>query len=385
MLDLIIRNLAQRKIRTGLTIFGITLSIFAVITMGGMSEYFNHTVDKSISLTADKIRVMPEGSGFRGGALDESKVSEVKRVPGVSDAYGILSTTLDPENMELVGGDLVFGIPPKKQQILMKDAKLTSGRFLVPDDEYKAVIGSSIAKEFNLKVGDKLEIKSKKAPRTKSMIYTKNFTVVGILEYTGSFFDTVVQIPLENAQKFYGLEDSISFIHAIPNPNIDPENLAMIIELSVSNVKTFSPQQIKNQIESSLIVFSLITLSTAILASIIGALSVVNTMMMSVSERTKEFGIMKAMGAETKDILLMTIGEATLIGILGGFLGSLSGVTFIYFLNDYLASKGTVLFIITPRLFIIAILFATLLGILSGTYPAYRAAKMSPMQALRYE
>ncbi len=86
--------------RTGLTIFGIALGIFAVVVMGGMSEHMNLTFDRSMSLTADKIRVMPEGTF--GGSLDESKIREVKRVPGVADAFGLLIMPLDPENLGML-------------------------------------------------------------------------------------------------------------------------------------------------------------------------------------------------------------------------------------------------------------------------------------------
>lgn len=94
---------------------------------------------------------------------------------------------------------------------------------------------------------------------------------------------------------------------------------------------------------------------------------------------------MKALGAQTQDILFMTMGEAAIMGALGGICGIIGGGALVYYLNDYLASKGTVLFSVTPRLLVIAIVFSTLLGVLSGLYPAYRAAKMSPMEALRYE
>ena len=221
--------------------------------------------------------------------------------------------------------------------------------------------------------------------RAASVTHIRNFTVVGVLEYTGSFFDNSVQIPLDRAQKFYKRGDTVSMILAIPDPNTDPEDLTKRIGLSVEKVTTFSPSELRKQIEQSLIVFSLITISAAVLAAIIGSLSVMNTMLMSVSERTREFGLMKAMGAETRDILFMTMGEAALMGILGGIFGIIGGEALVYYLNDYLASRGTILFAITPRLLIIAIVFATLLGVLSGTYPAYRAAKMSPMEALRYE
>jgi putative ABC transport system permease protein len=384
MFDLILKNTTQRKLRTGLTIFGIALGIFAVIVMGGMSEHFNITFDKSISLTADKIRVLPEG-GFFGASLNESKAREVKRVPGVLDAYGLLQASLDPESLGFFGGDVIIGIQPEKQDSLMRDTKLTSGRLLVSGDGYRAVLGSSVAREFNLKVGDDINIKSKRVLRTQSITHERNFTVVGIMEYTGSFFDNGVMVPLNRAQKFYDLGDTVSFILAVPDPKTDPDDLAKRIELNVEKVKTFSPTELKKQIEQSLVIFSLITVSAAVLAAIIGGLSVMNTMLMSVSERTKEFGLMKALGAETRDILFLTMGEAAIMGILGGIFGIIGGGALVYYLNDFLASRGTVLFTITPRLLVIAMVFATLLGVISGTYPAYRAAKMSPMEALRYE
>ena len=384
MFDLILKNITQRKLRAGLTVFGIALGILAVIVMGGMSEHFNMTFDKSISLTADKIRVFPE-IGFGGGDLNDSKSREVKRVTGVADAYGILQAALDPESLGFFGGDTVIGVQPEKQLSLLKDTQVTDGRFLAVGDGYRAVLGSSVAREFNLKAGDELQIKSKRVQRASSITHTRNFTVVGIMEYTGSFFDNSVIIPLDIAQKFYDRGDTVSFILAVPDPDTDAEDLSKRIELNVEKIKTFSPEQLRKQIEQSLVIFTLITISAAVLAAIIGGLSVVNTMLMSVSERTKEFGLMKAMGAETKDILFMTMGEAALMGILGGICGIIGGGALVYYLNDYLASRGTVLFSITPRLLVIAIVFSTFLGVLSGLYPAYRAAKMSPMEALRYE
>ncbi len=383
MFDLILRNFGQRKLRTGLTIFGIALGIFAVIVMGGMSEHFSVTVERSISLTADKIRVLPE-VGLFGASLNESKANEVKRIPGISDAYGLLQSPLDPDSLGF-GGDMVIGIPPEKMESALKDTKLTEGRSLISGDNYRAVLGSNIAREFNLRVGDDIEIRSKKPGRAKSITNVRNFTVVGVMEYTGSFFDGGVIIPLDAAQKLYNRGDTVSFILAVPENDVDTEEVARRIELNVEKVKTFSPAELKAQIEQSLIIFTLITISAAVLAAFIGGLSVMNTMLMSVSERTREFGLLKALGAETQDILFMTMGEAALMGVAGGIIGIAGGGTLIYFLNGYLASKGTVLFDITPRLLVISMFFATGLGIISGTYPAYRAAKMSPMEALRYE
>lgn len=383
MFDLIIRNLTQRKLRAGLTVFGIALGIFAVVVMGAMSENFNLTFERSISLTADKIRVFPQ-AGFFGGGLPESVVREVKTVPGVADAYGIIQAPLEPGEIGFFGGNMVVGIPPEKIKLTMKDTKI-EGRYLVPGDSYRAMLGSGVAREFNLKVGDKIEVKTRRTQRGVSELTSRNFTVVGIFEYTGSFFDNVVQIPLDRAQELYNLEKTVTMILAVPASNTDANDLARRIELSVKGISTISPEELRRQIEQALVVFTLITLSAAILAAIIGGLSVMNTMLMSVSERTREFGLLRALGAETKDILFMTMGEAAVMGVIGGVLGIIWGGAMVYYLNDYLAARGVTLFTITPRLLLIAIIFAVSLGVTSGTYPAYRAAKMSPMEALRHE
>ncbi|NJD78644.1 MAG: ABC transporter permease [Candidatus Methanoperedens sp.] len=381
MFDVIIRSLTQRKMRTGLTIFGIALGIFAVVVMGGMSEHLNMTYDKSIELLSSNIMVQPDGSSI----LDESKIRQIKRVPGVKDAYGVLYTALDPEKSGGAfggPGDFVNGIHPEKQ---IKDLKLTSGRYLVPGDEYKAVIGSSIARKFNLRVGDELEIKSKRMKGSSSISHTRNVTVVGIQEYSGTMFDTSVSMPLEAAQKFYKMENTVSIIYAEPASGADSSLLAKRIDLNVEKVKSQSPEQLRKDIEAQLVFISLITISAAVLAAIIGGLSVMNTMLMSVSERTKEFGLLKALGAERKNILFMTMGEAALIGVIGGITGIAAGGVLADILNKSFESQGSALFAITPRLMAIGLLFAVSLGVICGTYPAYRATKMSPMEALRYE
>ncbi|HEY9205745.1 MAG TPA: ABC transporter permease [Candidatus Methanoperedens sp.] len=384
MFDLIIRSLTQRKMRTGLTIFGITLGIFAVVVMGGMSEYMNIYVDRSIKLMANDIVVNPDGTAGGSGTLDESKIRQIRRIPGVKDAHGVLYTALDPEagGGGFGPGDFVSGVLPEKQ---LTDLKLTSGRYLVPGDEYNAVVGSSIARKFNLKVGDELEIKSKRMKGSSSISHTRNVTVVGIMEISGTFFDTSVNMPLDAAQKFYKMENTVSFIYAEPAPGTDSSLLAKRIDLSVEKVKSKSPEQLTKDIEGSLVFFRLITISAAVLAAIIGGLSVMNTMLMSVSERTKEFGLLKALGAERKTILFMTIGEAALIGLIGGITGIAAGSVVVHFLNKSFEAQGSVLFAITPRLVVAGLLFAISLGIICGTYPAYRATKMSPMEALRYE
>jgi putative ABC transport system permease protein len=380
--DLILRNVTQRKIRTGLTVFGIALGIFAIMVMGGMSEYFNRSADRGLDLMSDKIYIVSE-SGFFGGSLEDSMVSKARHIPGVFDAYGLLYLPYDMESLGMFGA-FVVGLAPEKQELTLKEIKLTEGRLLAPGDSYRAVVGSNVARQFSLDVGDELEIKSKKVQRASTITTARNFTVVGAMEFTSTDFDYMIIIPLDIAKKFYEMDDQLTYIWAVPEEGVDAEDLSRRIELGVENIKTISPQELRKQSEQMLMVMNLITISAAVLAAIIGGLSVMNTMLMSVSERTREFGLMKAMGAEVRDIILLTMGESALMGILGGIIGIAGGSIFIYFMNEYLATMGTVLFAITFRLVIISLLFATLLGTVSGILPAYRAAKMRPMEAMKY-
>jgi putative ABC transport system permease protein len=380
--DLILRNVTHRKMRTGLTVFGIALGIFAIMVMGGMSEYFDRHANRGLDLMSDKIYIVPE-SGFFGGGLVDSMVSKVRRIPGVFDAYGLLWMPYDMESLGMFGA-FVVGIAPDKQELTLKDIKLTQGRLLVPGDSYRAVVGSNVARQYNLNVGDELEVKSKKVQRTSTITSVRNFTVVGIMEFTSSDFDYIIGIPIDIAKKFYEMDDQLTYIWAVPEEGVDGEELSRRIELGVENIKTISPQELRKQSEQVLMVMNLITISAALLAAIIGGLSVMNTMLMSVSERTREFGLMKAMGAEVRDILLLTMGESALMGVLGGIIGVVGGSIFIYFMNEYLASMGTVLFAVTYRLVAVSFIFATFLGTVSGILPAYRAAKMRPMEAMKY-
>jgi putative ABC transport system permease protein len=370
MLDLIIRNITNRKVRSALTVCGIALGIFAVIVMGAMSENFHQTFERSMSVTSDKIRVFAE-SGVFGGGLSDDKVSDVLRVAGVKDAYGILMTTFDEDKMGM-SGKQVLGVPPEKSSVALYPVELKGGRFLTPGDSYQVVVGNNIKREYDLQIGSKFKI------------HDKYFTVVGILDYTGSIFDNAVIVPLKTAQRLYNVDNSISYIFAVPDERVDAEMLSKRIELSVKGTSTLSPGELAEQARQSFMIFSVITISSGLLAAIIGGLCVMNTMLMSVAERTREFGILRAIGAETQDILLLTLGESSSMGLFGGIMGILVGIGAVYAMNAWLVKTRIMLFLITPRLLVIAMIFALLIGALSGLYPAYRASKMSPMEALKH-
>ena len=123
----------------------------------------------------------------------------------VKDAYGLLMTTFDEDKMGMTGKQ-ILGVPPEKSSVALYPVELKSGRFLNPGDSYQVVVGSNIKREYQLQTGSKFKI------------HEKYFTVVGILDYTGSIFDNAVIIPLIIAQDLYNVSTSLIFISAQTRP-----------------------------------------------------------------------------------------------------------------------------------------------------------------------
>jgi putative ABC transport system permease protein len=167
------------------------------------------------------------------------------------------------------------------------------------------------------------------------------------------------------------------------NHGVNLDNLADTINNQVSGVKATKPSTIVNSFKSGGALFTAITTGAALLALIVGGLSVINTMLMAVTERVREIGLKKAVGAHTRHILREYLLEATLIGAIGGTIGLLLGWGITSLVNAATAASNLSLFLVSWRLVIIAIAFSVGLGAIAGIIPALRASRMDPVRALR--
>jgi putative ABC transport system permease protein len=164
------------------------------------------------------------------------------------------------------------------------------------------------------------------------------------------------------------------------------DKIAARINTQVDGVKALKPSDIVNGFKQGSLVFTGVATAAAVIALIIGGLSVVNTMFMAVAERVREIGLKKAVGATTVNVMGEFLLEATFIGVVGGLLGYGLGVAVVVIRNVFFpAADGSTLFLITPTLTVIAIGFATVLGAAAGVLPAWRAASLDPVIALRNE
>jgi putative ABC transport system permease protein len=381
-----IRNILRRKLRTGLTILGIVIGVFALTVMGALAEKLNVLVDGGDEYFRTRVFVFDAGaaSGFQASnrPITRDLVDQIEAVDGVERASPVLQTLLDPDE---IGGfdipELLTGIEPETWYDPSVDLRVDAGRLLSAGERGVAVIGADLAERYGKRVGDQIEIRG------------RSFEIVGVLERTLTFPDKIAYVPLRDAQEIYvesvpqGLDyrtdELATQIEVFPDDIAQADVVAAAIEEVVDGVRTVTPDQVAEQIGQASVVFNLIIVGASVIAVIVGGLSVINTMVMTVSERVREIGVKKAVGARTGAILGEFITEATLLGAIGGLIGLSAGALLVVILNAQTAGSGTTVFLITPMLLLRSFVFATVLGALAGIYPAFRAARLDPVQALR--
>jgi putative ABC transport system permease protein len=170
-----------------------------------------------------------------------------------------------------------------------------------------------------------------------------------------------------------------------PDPGIEPETLAARIEAAVPEVAAMTGKDFDEQIGSATAILNSILVGIALISLAVGGPSVINTMAMSIAERTREIGIKRAIGGSRFRIVRELVTEAAIIGFIGGATGLALGAVVVQLANESGRASGTVLFEMTIGTAVSAVLFSTILGAVAGFFPAIHAARLDPVTALRYE
>jgi putative ABC transport system permease protein len=257
------------------------------------------------------------------------------------------------------------------------------GRAIKTGENGVAVVGADMVKKLNAKVGQNITVRG------------ETFKVVGIMDKTLTAPDSEVVVSMHDMQNLYVKQLPVMLRDKV-DPNTvatgltvyikkgqNPETVAKRINKQFPNFTATGPKAFKEQVANSMKIFTSIIFGIALISLLVGGLSVVNTMTMAVSERTREIGIRKAIGATSKAIVRQFLAESAVISLSGGLLGLLFGAGFVAMAN--MGNAGTPLFLLTFRLVAGSLSFALVLGLLSGLYPSYHAARMNPVSALRYE
>ena len=388
-----LRDLARRPVRTTLTILGITIGIWALVVFGSMANKINAMVEGGSSYYADKLSLSDStGSlgGFSSAPMSLTIADTVAKVDGVDVVRPAVMMLMDDQ-----ASTVQMGVPPMITGAVAGSdegretfvTNVAQGRKLTPADEgqHVTVLGSDISRKYDKHVGDLMSLKG------------EAFQVVGVLEPTLTAPDQAAEVPLQAAQELYVLTlppmvrenlapaDIATTMTVYPKPGVNPEDLAQRIEAQVPNVAATTGKDFDKQIGSAMSVLNAILVGIALISLAVGGLSVVNTMAMSIAERTREIGIKRAIGGSRTRIVRELVVEAGLIGFLGGAVGLILGAAVVYLANEAGRSSGTVLFDLTAGTAVVAILFSTILGAVAGFVPALHAARLDPVSALRYE
>jgi putative ABC transport system permease protein len=394
----IVRNLARRKLRSTLTILGIVIGIFALTTMGSMAAHFNALLDGGVKYFGSSIQIGPPDG--QASILPMSKIEELKRVEGVDavfPGYGFAAKPGDTTTVSFGVPDTIVSHDPAENRYATITTTYAQGHDLTATSRGEVVLGSTIANEFKKKVGDSIDLPVRPKDARPDFV-NHAFAVVGVLNTTQTAPDTFAYISVADAQMLFkeslpvAIRDTLDTttvaqsLTAFGKPGTSLAELDRIadrINHEVTGVKATKPSALVNSFKAGGATFTAITTAAAVLALVIGGLSVVNTMIMAVTERFREIGLKKAVGAHTGHILREYLLESTLIGLLGGAIGYALGVALTNLLNLAGKSSNLELFLITPALTAIALGFAVALGALAGVIPAFRAARLDPVTALR--
>jgi ABC-type antimicrobial peptide transport system permease subunit len=368
---MILKNLFRRKGRTILTILGISIGVIAIIVLGavakGIKTGFAAMTQGS---QADLVISQAESLSALVSSVDEAVADELHALPGVADVDGMLYTNALLDNTTYL---IVFGYDP--DGFAIAHFRIVEGQALAEARGARGkplILGRRAAESMDVHVGDTLRITG------------SAFRVVGIYETGNGFEDAAVVVPLQEAQTLALQPHRVSVLYVkLDDPSKADQLRARIKrrfrDLSVSTSAGFASQ------EELLELLDGIAMAVAGLAVVIGGIIMTNTLWMSVFERTREIGVLRSLGWRRWRVMGMILGEAIVLALLGGLLGSGLGMLALVAIS----SSGSVLGIfgsqLTPDLFGRAFVTVLALGLVGGAYPAWWASRLLPVEALQYE
>jgi len=427
---LAIRSIKSRSVRSWLTVIGVLIGITAVVALISMGQGVQRAIHQQFEkIGYDLILVMPRFSGGFGGPEGEQQgrpieLSVLSQLPGIKAFAPLLTRTLPVETPKMEGFLRVTGLTAEATKEFagyFGGFELESGRGLeVADGAARvAVLGGRAAENLGVRLGDKIRLGDqefevvgvlKRIGRTVQREVTQRpggqgmaggFQRGGMSFAFGRFrIDDAIFIPFETMQELMAQSDQlqnpgtrVSLVLVKARTAADVGAVAQRIEEELirqgSSFNVTTVQEISQNIGNMLQGIEMALAAIAGISLLVGGVGVMNTMYTSVLERTREIGIMKAVGAKAYHILMIFLIESGLMGLVGGaigvILGLLLGIVAISFVTRILGMALPFQAAFSPGLILGALVFSFLLGALSGVWPARKAAKLEPVEALRYE
>jgi putative ABC transport system permease protein len=404
--SLAVRNLKRRKLRTGLTasgiVVGISMMLMLLSLVSGMEAQTRSMVRAlggvDIIVSNGTIPAREGMGGFFGIArtLNESLAQIIGQIPGVYAVSPQLSFSGYIDGVRTT----IYGINPNSYVEVTGGLNIVSGSFLSENSKNEIVLGRALMDSLNLTLGQDVTLEVSQGER-------RTFRVIGIFETGIVFQEYAGYITLADAQNITSQNGLVTQILVkCEDPSL-VSDVSSLISSSISGVRVSSPTTIVQQASQMLNTLTLFFATIGLVALFAGSFGIINTMIMSVTERTREIGILKAIGAKNADIMKIFLAEALLIGLMGGGFGVITGIVLTYvfpMLTSGLFSSGispiglgnpgfrgfrgafslNITPTITPINIALCFSLGAVVGILAGLYPAWHASRMKPVEALKH-
>ncbi|WP_019637269.1 ABC transporter permease [Paenibacillus fonticola] len=378
-----LKSIVGNKVRSFLTMLGIIIGVSSVITLVSVGQGTTSSITEQLQgLGTDLLTVNIMGRGATT-SLSYDEVMEINDLPGVKAVSPVISGNATVKQGTVNDSYSIEGITPAYEDV--KDFHVQSGRYLLDiDNEYRmkvALIGSEVAADFfgsSNPVGETLQMNG------------VSFKIVGLLETLGTSAtgsnDDKILIPISTAERFLQSRGIRSITVQADTTDLvksTQERLEAWLDgkfLSADNSYTiFNAQEMMDTLNSTTQMLSLALGGIAGISLLVGGIGIMNIMLVSVSERTREIGVRKAIGAKKRDILLQFIIESTTLSGFGGILGIALG----YGASALIANVSTLNTEVSMSIVVISFSFSLFIGIAFGVIPANQAAKLRPIYALR--
>lgn len=378
-ITLIFKNPFRNKTRSALSIIGIAIGIATIVALGLITAGMQDSVQTTFNEGGAEITVSNSTTvGGNSGMISQSTIDELNNFTGVIDVAGELSYSESSNSPSPDMGPNNGGGPGMATSVMGIDAgKLSLAGIeningsAFENGAAEAIVGAQYAMMNNLSIGDNISI------------HDTDFEITGIYETGSMFADGVVYIPLDKVQD---LSDThkVSSVLVKTAEGANDTQISDKIKEEYSDLSTLTSEEMSTMMSNVTSILDTASLAVSGLAIIVGAIGIVNTMVMTVYERTKEIGVLKSVGWKPKRILLMIMGETLVLTTLSGIVGSIFGIL--------ISEVGVLLFAgdnfslgFNPNTFILAFGITIFVGLIGGIYPAYKASKLAPTEALRYE